>query len=138
VGGAILLPDISHQEQSHGEITIRILKRTNRIDAKTQLSYHARIAITVGNEVHHGMGTMGLPSALLRHRSLAGSAGTQRLTGAAFTVAASYPVCPRCGTTLCAIVEFPHDPRGATVLDDGPKQEQTEQARLSALLDKSE
>ena len=42
-----------------------------------------------------------------------------RLTGASFTVAASSPVCPRCGTTLCAIVEFPHDQRGAAVLEDG-------------------
>ena len=43
-----------------------------------------------------------------------------RLTGASFTVAASYPVCPRCGTTLCAISAFAHDRRSATVLEDGP------------------
>ena len=43
-----------------------------------------------------------------------------RLTGASFTVAASEPVCPRCGTTLCAAVEFTHDQRGSTVLEDGP------------------
>jgi hypothetical protein len=43
-----------------------------------------------------------------------------RLTGASFTVAASSPVCPRCGTTLCALVAFAHDQPGATVLEDGP------------------
>jgi hypothetical protein len=43
-----------------------------------------------------------------------------RLTGASYTVAAVDPVCPRCGTTLCAAVEFTHDQRGADVLEAGP------------------
>ena len=43
-----------------------------------------------------------------------------RLTGAAFTVAASDPVCPRCGSTLCATVEFTHEQRGSVVLEAGP------------------
>ena len=43
-----------------------------------------------------------------------------RLTGASFTVAAVDPVCPRCGTTLCATVEFTHNRRGATILEEGP------------------
>jgi hypothetical protein len=43
-----------------------------------------------------------------------------RLTGASFTVAASEPVCPRCGATLCATVEYTHDPRGSTILEPGP------------------
>jgi len=43
-----------------------------------------------------------------------------RLTGASFTVAASDPVCPRCGSTLCTTVEFTHDQRGSAVLEDGP------------------
>ena len=43
-----------------------------------------------------------------------------RLTGDAFLVAAVDPVCPRCGTTLCATVEFTHDQRGAEVLEAGP------------------
>jgi hypothetical protein len=43
-----------------------------------------------------------------------------RLTGASFTVAASDPVCPRCGTTLCVTVEFTHDQRGSAILEDGP------------------
>jgi hypothetical protein len=43
-----------------------------------------------------------------------------RLTGASFTIAAVDPVCPRCGTTLCATVEFTHNQRGAMVLEDGP------------------
>ena len=43
-----------------------------------------------------------------------------RLTGATYTVAASDPVCPRCGATLCATVEFTHDPRGSAILEEGP------------------
>jgi hypothetical protein len=43
-----------------------------------------------------------------------------RLTGAAYTVAATDPVCPRCGTTLCVTVEYTHEQRGATVLEEGP------------------
>jgi hypothetical protein len=43
-----------------------------------------------------------------------------RLTGARFTVAASDPVCPRCGATLCATVEYTHDARGSTILEEGP------------------
>jgi len=43
-----------------------------------------------------------------------------RLTGASFTVAASDPVCPRCGATLCTTVEFTHDQRGSAVLEAGP------------------
>ena len=43
-----------------------------------------------------------------------------RLTGASFTLAAVDPVCPRCGTTLCATVEFTHNRRDAIVLEDGP------------------
>ena len=53
-----------------------------------------------------------------------------RLTGASFTVAASYPVCPRCGTKLCAIVEFAHAQRGATVLEDGPMLDFVKSVRL--------
>jgi hypothetical protein len=45
---------------------------------------------------------------------------TCRLTGASFTVAAVDPICPRCGTTLCATVEFTQHERGAIVLEDGP------------------
>ena len=43
-----------------------------------------------------------------------------RLTGASYIVAATDPICPRCGTTLCATVEFTHDHRGAVILEDGP------------------
>ena len=43
-----------------------------------------------------------------------------RLTGASFTVAATDPVCPRCGATLCATVEYTHDQRGSAILEAGP------------------
>ena len=43
-----------------------------------------------------------------------------RLTGASFTVAATDPICPRCGATLCATVEYTHDQRGSTILEAGP------------------
>jgi hypothetical protein len=43
---------------------------------------------------------------------------TCRLNGAAYTVAAVDPVCPRCGTTLCATIEIAHQERG--VLEEGP------------------
>ena len=43
-----------------------------------------------------------------------------RLTGATYTVAASEPVCPRCGATLCATVEYTHDPRGSAIVEPGP------------------
>ena len=43
-----------------------------------------------------------------------------RLNGASYTVAATNPVCPRCGSTLCATVEFTHDQRGSAILEAGP------------------
>jgi hypothetical protein len=43
-----------------------------------------------------------------------------RLTGASYIVAAIDPICPRCGTTLCATVEFTHRHHSAAVLEDGP------------------
>ena len=39
--------------------------------------------------------------------------------GGAFLVAAIYPVCPRCGTTLCLTVELAHSMDG-DVLEAGP------------------
>ena len=45
---------------------------------------------------------------------------TCRLTGASYVVAAVDPVCPRCGTTLCATVEFTHMHREAANLEEGP------------------
>ena len=42
-----------------------------------------------------------------------------RLTGASFTVAASDPICPRCGATLCLTVELAHR-MGGDVLEVGP------------------
>jgi hypothetical protein len=41
------------------------------------------------------------------------------LTGASYTVAALDPVCPRCGTTLCAAVELTHNHREAVNLEEG-------------------
>ncbi|HEU5101167.1 MAG TPA: hypothetical protein VFU22_19220 [Roseiflexaceae bacterium] len=43
-----------------------------------------------------------------------------RLTGASYLVAAVDPICPRCGTTLCATVEFTHERSGADILEAGP------------------
>jgi hypothetical protein len=43
---------------------------------------------------------------------------TCRLDGASYVVAAVDPVCPRCGTTLCATIEIAQDEYG--VLEAGP------------------
>jgi hypothetical protein len=42
------------------------------------------------------------------------------LTGASFTAAATDPICPRCGSTLCATFDFTHDLRGNAILEAGP------------------
>ena len=42
-----------------------------------------------------------------------------RFSGATYTIAATDPVCPRCGTTLCLTVELAHR-MGGDVLEAGP------------------
>jgi hypothetical protein len=45
---------------------------------------------------------------------------TERFGGTTYAIAATDPVCPRCGTTLCTTVELGRTSNGADILEAGP------------------